>query len=100
MFCSSTCLTPLFVNKNVFQGVLNIYVLFCCSILSSKELRSHVEHEIHQLGKVRPGTNLTQFFNEIIKENVEVIQISDIDSENDLHQNLVILLFNFSAVGC
>lgn len=47
------------------------------STMSSKELRVHLEQEMFRLGRIKPGTNLTEFTNRFIIENVELIQICD-----------------------
>lgn len=65
--------------------------------MSSKELKGYIEQELHKLEKIRPGSDLTAFSNRLITENVELIQISDLHGESNLHEKLVrlILLHDF-----
>ncbi|XP_054276147.1 pachytene checkpoint protein 2 homolog [Macrosteles quadrilineatus] len=53
--------------------------------VSVKELKESVQEEIYRLGKIKPGTCITQFSDRILVENVEQIQICDKDGESSLH---------------
>ena len=60
--------------------------------MSSKELRVHLEQEMFRLGRIKPGTNLTQFTNRFIIENVELIQICDSECDDATNEVVVSLL--------
>uniref|UniRef100_A0A1B6FQZ4 AAA+ ATPase domain-containing protein n=2 Tax=Proconiini TaxID=565685 RepID=A0A1B6FQZ4_9HEMI len=78
------------------KPVINIEILRRpASVISSRDLKSHVEQEIHNIGKIETGTNLTQFSNKVLTDNVEVIQICELDGENNLHEKLADLKNEF-----
>lgn len=57
--------------------------------MNPSKLRTNVEEEIQLLDRIVTGTNLTVFKNKFVNDNVELIQISDIDSDDILAKNMV-----------
>lgn len=42
-----------------------------------------------RLGRIKPGTNLTQFTNRLVTENVELIQICDCEGDDATNELMV-----------